>query len=718
MPDEQVEIAGKAEISELPESLKEDARKRLGELRVLTKEQEKRIKRWLRKRIDEFNQDSGELHRKLEEWNDLCEGIPAQANGPYEDSPNTHVPITETYMDVYGAVEKRSILNAANIWYTTVEPGNDKLMDHVADIDELMNWKARNEWNIASVIEDVMYPTNRDGLAHIQVTWAEDFEKSNDILLIINEQDFINEFPTPEDTGKTPKEYEKLKAFVRKNASEENPVEIPITFEKRKYVGNKGDVVELANFVSFPAWAPSIKHDLCRGYGKIYQMNKQTLKKKSDDKVFYKDAVKSLIKKRGKAETTGYMKSVYEHQGYSKNSTGNEFNLHEMTVWGRLDKLSEKDKEDKNQNEFDGTDKLLVTYDYDHDELVQCMDYPYRRDNYATFKINKRPNQNRGRGIPERTVTMNDEVDRQHNNRMMTNEIANVPSFKGKRSKNKLFDPSAEENRWRPGVIFWLEDPSTFEQFKVQPTDLGQSMAEEQNNIKTLDLYLGSATSLLSGGVSPGDPNAPGNKTETMIQQSNLRMDVPLGEIRDGVDEVGAICLSHLYQFGPPVLQFIKETQEEVEENGQMVQKTQRKTATLYKKYIRAGIKLNTSGVTVIQNPDTELNKGLNLYGVLLQEPTFAQDDERRVKVLSDALRNGRVPNREKYLPPLQEVRQKMIEIQKEALKLLEAEKEEERKKQLDKNIQDANRDLKVKNTAQKTAESNLQFPETQGGSQ
>jgi len=708
MPEGKAEIIVKdAKVSELPESLQEDYRKKLGELKNLTKEQEKRLKKFLKKQIESWNQDTDELHRKLEEWNDLAEGVPAQENGFYEDSPNTHVPITETYMDVYGAIIKRSILNAANLWYGDIEPGNDQIRDHVASIDELMNWKARNEWNIADSLSDIIYPVDRDGLAYMQVTWAEEFKKSKDILLITNADEFLQEFPTPDDAGLSPQKYEAFRKHVTSTATEENPIEVPIEFEKRVYQGNKGDIVELANFVMFPAWSPSIKHDLTRGYGKLYPMNKQTLKQKAEAKIFYKEAVDKLIKKKGKTEVSGYMKSVFEHQGYRRDASGNEFNLFELVIWGSLD------IKDKDGTRGD-TSKLLVTYDFDNDELVQCIDYPYRVDFYAPFRINKRPNQNRGRGIPERTVDMNDEIDRQHNNRMMTNEIANVPSFKGKRSKNKAFDPEAEENRWRPGVIFWLEDPDSFEQFKVQPTDLGQSMAEEKNNVTTLDLYLGSATALLSGGVAPGDPNAPGNKTATMIQQSNLRMDQPLDEFREGVEDVGDICLSHLYQFGPPILEFIKQR----EENGQVEKKTQ----TLHKKYIRKGIKMKMSGVTVLQNADAELTKGLNLYRTLMQEPTFAQDDERRVKVLQDSLRNGRVPNREKYLPPMEEVRKKMVEIQKQALEQLQAEQkaqEEEAETQAqDKRLKDANTQLRIKSTAEKIAEAGLEFPETPGGSQ
>ena len=63
-----------------------------------------------------------------------------------------------------------------------------------------------------------------------------------------------------------------------------------------------------------------------------------------------------------------------------------------------------------------------------------------------------------------------------------------------------------------------------------------------------------------------------------------------------------------------------------------------------------------------------------------------------------------------------------MVEIQKEALKQLQIEQqaaeEEAQRKELDQNLGDANRELRIKSTAKKTAESNLGFEEQTGGTQ
>lgn len=261
------------------------------------------------------------------------------------------------------------------------------------------------------------------------------------------------------------------------------------------------------------------------------------------------------------------------------------------------------------------------------------------------------------------------------------------------------------ENKWAPGRIFWLSNFDAFEQFKVQPTDLGESLQEETNDFKILDLYLGSAVSLLSGSAAPADPSAPGNKTAMMIQQSNLRMDDPLSELRDGVSELGNICLSQLYQFGPPLIHWQSES---LAQSGQMVNETK----TIHKKYLRNGIKMNMSGVTVTQNPEAEMSKGLQLHQVLLTEPLYAQSAKLRLEGLRSALRAGRVPNRQKLLPSLQEIEAQEIELRKQAMMQMQQEQmmaeQAQEQEALQQRIDQGKKSLEIKNLANKIAENNL----------
>ena len=668
----------------------EEYRRKLGELLTLNESQEGRLKAWLKARLNDWKSDTEDLHRRLREDNDLVEGVIPETDYPWEGASNVHVPITEMYMEIYKSVFKRSILGADLLWYG--ETDDDALKDLLADVEEMMNYKARNEWNIEKALSAVLWTAPRDGLGVVQVTWCEEFEDATDVLIYTSLDEFLADFEGPEDAGLDEAGWFETLGLLSE-ASEEFPVEIPLTFKRRTYYGNKADVVELVDFVTIPASAPHIKHEACRGYGKRYALRKGVIRDKARDGAFYDKAAKRLLASSGKAgSVTEFTQAQDSIEGITRTNTADDYELFELVVKGRLDGEAGEEK------------KYLVTYSLERDILLSCMEYPYRVDFYALFKINERPNRLIGRSIPVKTRDMNDEIDTQHNQRINARTVGTVPSFKAQNNAKKELDPMLTQNKWAPGRIFWLTNFDSFEQFKVQPTDLGESMQEEGNDMRILDLFLGAAASLLSGGPATGDPNAPGNKTAMMIQQSNLRMDDPLQELRDGVAEVGNICLSHLYQFGDPVIFY----QTEKLAGG----RTRNETRSIHKKYLRRGIRLNMSGITVTQNPDAEMQKKFQLYQMLMTEPTFQQNAKARVEVLRDALRSGREPGRNRYLPTVEELEAQMVEIQKKAMLQMQEEQAAAAAAQEqaagEERIKAARRDLEIKSLARRRAEENL----------
>lgn len=669
-------------------------KERLGMLMELTDPQIKRIKKRLRKEIENWLEETEELHRILEEDNDLVEGIYDDSQALWDGAFVTHIPITGTYMAIYRSVARRSILAADVIWYGELIPGTKETIRPVlTEVEEMMNYKARKEWNISDCLSDVIWATCRDKLGILQVVYAEEYELVSDIALITSLEDFIEEFPTPEEAGLSEAEYQEALAQVESQASDEAPIEIPYTAEKIKYQGPKGYVVDLVNFPVFPPTVSDIKSENCRGYGKRFPLRKGVVRQRSKDGVWYKKAVNNLLKKgEGASETPAFILAQEEIEGFSRSDVSQDFWFYELVY--KMD-LGENGKATG-----DTERRFLFTYNFDHDELVGAMEYPYRvLDHYATFRIGSRPNRLLGESIPQMTRELNFEIDFQHQQRNNSRTITSVPSFKMKKGTNEDFDPLAEENQWRPGVIFELEDPDSFDQFKVQPVDLGESMAEEANNMKILDLRTGAAASVLSGGVAPGDPSAPGNKTQMQIGQSNLRMDDPISELRRGVEEVGDICLSHEYQFGPMFIQF------EMEIEGQKVMRT------LHKKFLR-GIRMRMSAVTATNNPDAEFARAMQMYAMASKDPIVAQDDEVRYEILRNAFRRGRISNREKMLPPLQVVRQRMVERQKVAMQQMAIEKQMAAKKAkeqaIKERLQEAKTSLHLRKTARDIAEKGL----------
>jgi len=679
---------GEPTVSTIPRTLEDSYLKRMGKLIELSEAEERNLKAWLKKQLNDWESDTSDLHKILEEDNDLVEGYVDEPSGIYEGwGSNVHVDVTGIYMEVYQSIEKRSILGADQIWYAVPDPEAEDAFEIVADIDEMLNYKARNEWNISQAIPMAIWAKNRDGLCAVQVTWEENYKKSNDVILITSEDEFIERFPAPESAGVDENQWKELRTYVAQNATEETPVEIPITFNKLVYHGNKAHVVEYADFVVLPATAPNIYEDCCRGYGKRFQESKDEIRPKIKDEIYYKQSADSLLSKKPK-EVNSYVQSKDYVEGL-KRSRANGYVNFELVVKGRL------------KGEDDEEGKYLVVYNLENDILLRCVEYFYRIDFYAVFVLNKRPNRLGGVSIPRKTRETNEEVDVQHNQRINSHAISGVPTFIT--STDTDWDPQAPENRWRPGLRIKTDKP--FQQFIVQPTDQGNSMQEEANSFRILDLSLGSPASLFSGQSDVGDPNAPGNKTAMLINQGNMRMEDVLDEDRDGVSMIGQICLSHMYQFGQNI---IKWTSSNIGANGQ----TLREVRTIHRKFLANDIKMHMKGINVIKNPESEMAKAAARHQLLMAEPLFANDADLRIKSLREVLKAGRDPVADNLLPPAEVVQQKQIELQKQAILQLQAEKimqeKQAQEQALKERIGKAQQDLQIRRLAERSAEANL----------
>lgn len=686
MADQKITLkSSEAVLSTLPESLTDEYQKKYGELIELTTQQEARLKAWIRARLDEWESDTADERRNLAWDLELTEGIVPNTDWPFEGASNVHVPITETYMDIFETVEKRSILGADLIWYAETDDEFLLESDVIGNIEMALNYHARNKWNIQTALKSVFQTTNRDGLGIMQVSWVEDYETSEDIVFITNSEEFQREFPTPESAGVSAEDYKELNKRAQR-ATDEIPLEIPITFEKRVYYGNKGEVVNLSNFVRFPANIQDVRDPMCRMYGKIYPIRGGMIRQKAQQGMFYKQAANKLLAGGSKSNLSEFDTIQNEIEGINRLNLSDDYDLFELVIKGKLNGVDSDEPERK----------FLVTYSKNKDLLLSCRYYVYRADCYALFRIKRRANRMKGRSIPEMTRDMNDEIDTQHNQRINSRTISTVPTFKALKSKKRDIDLMLDEQKWGPGRVIYLEDFNYFDQFKIQPADLGQSLKEETNDKAILDLRLGSSAALLSGHTPTGDPDAPGNKTALLLQQSNVRMDDSLEELREGVEQVGDICLSHLYQFGPPVIKFALDQSVE----GQ----TTRQIQTIHKKYLRNGISMKMSGVSVIHNPDSEMQKSLAIHSILMQEPLYATNPALRIRGLKDALRKGRVQGHDKKLPSHDKIMAMMVEVQKKAMIQLELEKRTQEKQQREDQIQDRIKQIRTKNKIQNLA--------------
>lgn len=614
-----------------PAYLMENFREKYGKLIKLTDTVKKKLKKRFHKEITDWKEDTVELHSRLIQWNELMENIVEETDFPFKGASNIHIPIVAIFCKVYHSVQRRSILGADIIWY--MQSDDERLDDAIPEIEMAMNYKACNVWNIKECLSDVFHTTNRDGLGILQIDPVIETETVSDVLYLESDDDFLAEFPDPESANMSDEEWMSMRQEVAMNASVDTPVEIPIEEEKIIYWGPRGEIIERADFVTFPATASDITRAKCRGYGKRFYLRKAEIRRKVAAGEFDKEEANKILKKNSSSEPSDYMRSKEFAQGISRSGKRDETEFFQFVYWYDIDGDGKEEK-------------LLFVYNFENDVLLEFRMFPFKIDNYAFFRISKKPGQMDGESVVGGLSALNEEIDTQHNQRINSRTITQVPSFKAKYDAKEDLDLDAMENQWRPGVVFWLKNFDDFEQFAVQPTDLGSSIQEEQGSLRYCTLLAGIDPFVAAGLPQSDDPQAPGNKTIALIAQSNMRMDDPLSELRSGVEQVGKICLALEYQFGPQMIEYRDDS------TGKPIRKQ------ISKKLLRGDIRVEMHGVTVTLNPEAEFTKWMTYYKAFAMEPVIAQNVKRRTEALRQALRNGRVPGRDKILPSIQELEQ------------------------------------------------------------
>ena len=619
------------------------SRMRFGELVEMSKKERDKLSKKLAKELQSYEDNTGTLITNLRRWNDLLEGVLEETDFPWEGSSNLHIPLVAIHLFTLHSVMARSMLMVEPIWFAKTLDQNMK--DIIPEIEAAITFKSRSDWNIVSALRDVMWTTGRDGLGILQVPYVIDVDHIREVISVESRAEYADEFPDAESAGLTEDEYQ-TKLEEASKATAESPVDIPIEYDRIDYRGPKADVVEAADFVIFPATAPELK--VSRGYGKYTELRKEDLKKMVAEKLLWKDEVVSLFEKKADAKdkTNLWRSSRDEIEGISRedNKLADDFGLFDLVYRMDLDK--------------DGiAERYLVLYSLEKKKVLGVRSYEYGRDYFVLFRMLKRTNRLWGRSIIDMLEDMNHEVDASINFDINSGTIELSPMFKGKKSANKDFDPMADENQMRPGAFFMLDDPAAFEQLDISPKSKRESGLRRQEVLQYADLLVG-PSQLLSGRESPIDPDAPGNKTIALIQQSNMRIEDNINEFRLGLDELGALLVDEAYRFEPDIIRFESPAQKGV------IQELKRRR-------LRGDIRMVAHGVNATSNPDIECRRAVALHAILRKEPMIDQRPQSVREILNRIMLAGRTEGREKILPSEEEIREEQIEINKEAIKKL-----------------------------------------------
>lgn len=597
----------------------------------LNEKQEERLSKSVCSDLQEWKDGWKPVEDELDRKNARLEGLVQSVDFPFQGSSNLHVPIDLIYLKVFHTIQRRSILGSGRIWYL-VSP-DIKIQEQIADIDEGVNYRAFHDWNTAETLNDVFWTTPRDGLTAIFVSYRMDTELVSDVIEATSADEFLAEFPTPDDAGMD------KGSFIRtvqkcSEATPDSPVSIPVERERVTYCGPWCDLVELANFVVLPIGAPSLDRRRCSGYGRRYFVRASEVRRLRDEGYFFEDKADLLLSKKPSSQLPQFERTKREVAGIYNSENKTEYELFDLVYRHRLDKGSPESL-------------LILTVSLERKIILGVRTYDLPEKNCVLFYSERRPNQLVGGNVPTQLDHLIEEIDSIHNMRINSRMIAQVPSFIAKPSLKGQFDPALSQNWFRPGVIFWIENSQDVRQFEIKGLDLNAALLEEDRSMKLCSLVTGVDPFTFSGNPQPDNPDAPGNKTLYLISQSNLRMDDVLAAMAPGIEELGKVLVAFERRYGSQDFTYSRENwkggMDEVSFSRSLLNSDK--------------IKFSMAGTNVALNPESELTRWFGLGRQLMEvEPLFASDPKRRIAMWRQALTMGRVPGKNLFLPSMQEL--------------------------------------------------------------
>lgn len=587
----------------------------------------------IRRIVDDWWDSSSNLLLKLRDWNDLYEGVTTITDNPWPGASSLHIPMPKIKAREIRSVIMRSTMRPIPFLMTKFA-GPDSLYDQTKDlVNEYENFiedKIKNDTNVHDVLKDSIIPVIRDGTVPIQMTWETDVEAVCDYKTYDKLDDFVKDYPTPEDAKISKEAYSKILHKIANGGS----YDVKYEYEIVNYDGPRAYLVPLIDFVHYPTFVPRIEDKLC--FGKRVWYTDYKLQDMVRIGKFEKEDIEPLVNRGGDMRDRDELTQSRDNiEGISRynNVKSKEYQFFELVIKASL---SEEDKKANIKR------KYIVYYHYESNKIYHVSPYPIRKGkpNYFILRLIRRDGRLLGMSLMDDISDISLEIDILHRQRINSRTISHVPSFKAKVSAQGKFDPSDKRYRFRPGVVFWLTNMDDVEQFKVQPVDLSGSVEEEMLLMQLADMVVGS-TSGFSGQNTPLDPRAPARKQQEMLRQASNRIDDYVESLIPVFSQIGSFMLDLYYQYGPNRIKYYVKT-----DDGAMVEQEMERS-----KLYNPNVTFTVNGTSVFESPEQEFQRAIDIDQIIAQNPVVGQDPAVRLASYERILRASRTQDFKNLMP-------------------------------------------------------------------
>lgn len=599
--------------------------------------------------LNEAIESNPELEETITGYDKLYSGDLPEKTEPWEGCSNINHPMIRIAVSRGVARFMRQFLGRGKMM--VAKPGTKEQQQLASRVETVVDFLMRTEIKLKRTIRRLVKKVAKHGTAIAHPYWDEEKEIVKDVKIYKGPEalmDFEKDFPSAKEGGMTPEEYRGYKKDLEEDS--DAGIEIPVEYEDYKFRGVRVDLIDRRDFI--------IHKDIV-------------------------DPEKAKVK--GQRFWQGWYDIVarYESGQYGEDNGGESLEDLKDKLGGEKD-----DKEKKNPDymkhrfecikaiyKYDVDDckkkeeALLITIIKDEEtgveHLLRCENYGFwhGRDFFIPFRIDEGDGFD-GEGFAEKQWDMNLYANAAHNQRIDRGTIANIPFFKGRRES----DVAESRLELAKGVVFWMDNPTDFEQVRIQGAPITDLIAEEQMLERMAELVTG-ITHHATGKESPTDPRAPATKTLALLQQQ----DIGIGDYIDCLDpsfaDLAYQILSLYYEFG-----FNDEEGEGTVIRELAGDKYKFNPLTRQELKIRGmefGLRCSTAGM----NEMLEEVKFKEIAGLLLQTPEIQQDRVRFWNVVREIVDKSGLQLSSDILPTPEQMEKEQLKRVKQAIKSLVEEK-------------------------------------------
>lgn len=573
----------------------------------------------------EWEENTSQLETKLLRIQNTIEGIRGSKTFPWDSSSNLHIPLIEIHLASLVAITNQTQLDTDRIWRITTE-GVGSANSVASDIEGWLNLTCRDRLSIPESLRGIHYATYRDGTAAGVLDWVSRLKRRYDVRTYTDIDSFQTDFPDPDSAGVSAETYD---AFLQEIGID-GELSIKVTELVEEYKGPELRVVELKNFVVVPVASPALEY--AQFVGDRFIQRADFFRQRVREGSYDSEQVEEMLKGAGLTSAPDRIaraQDLIEGIGRNRIVKADEF----LCIQGNL----------RIDLDGDGVEENYpLTYNPQTKRVLQMEEFPYlhNRQNYIAWRFDPRPGRLRGLSIWDKLSDINEEIDTQHNQRIDSRTISTVPSFK--KLDTVDFDPTRKDQQFFPGVTFKVRRMGDIEQFNIRQTDLGTSIQEENNLMSLADMVMGIPAGVRSGQTLARDPRASGRKIDTLINESNTRVNDYLKELAVGTQEVARQIIDLYYQFGEDQIGVPRQDAK----TGVVVQ------AQIERMKLRdPSLIIRVDKTSLSDNPDIRSQMAMVKYDLWAKEPLIGQNMKRRRNLVHRTMSDMREKDIEEILP-------------------------------------------------------------------